>query len=803
MRLARVSAATAVLLWAMTGAASAATMTVTTTAEGSQGDGLCSLREAVLSANDNGTNASDCPKGDPGLDVVQLEGRHYTLSRPGTDESGVNGDLDVTDNLTIIGVGAASTLIDGGGVDRVFDVKAVTASLQGVTITGGQAPHGAAGAGVTGSTPGQVARGEPGSPGGGGGGIRNAGTLMLTDCVVTLNHAGNGGPGGFGQGVAGTLGANGTSGGEGRGGAGGAGGRGGGILSTAGSVRLERTVVRDNTAGNGGASGGGFGGTGGFATGASGTGGFGGTGDADEAGDGGDGGGVAATGGTVQVIDSTIAGNSAGDGGNAGIGQGGLGGGASGASGTGGGGGTGTTTVPVNAGSGGSGGGIALSTGNEDSVISGSLIEDNESGDGGNGGEAFGGLGGGAAEPGRPAGDGGGASGGHGGPGGFGGGVRLGGVIRNSTISGNRTGDGGDGGAAHGGKGGSTPGGDSDGGTAFGGDAAGTGTAAVFLPTASSDTLVLLHDTITANARGGAGTPGSAVGGAVGNNSSGGTPGSAFPGDPVAPGGVGGVQGGGTVANTIVSGNDGFDCAFGLGDGGHNISFPAGDCPGAHVDPNLGPLADNGGLTRTHALPAGSPAVDGVPASGSGCLAVDQRGVARPQEAACDIGAYETAPPIVSTGGVSGLTTTAATLLGTVTPNLRTTSYRFEYGPTTAYGNLTPEESLPAGAAAESVSAALSGLTPGATYHYRLLATNAEGASTGSDATFTTPGNDGNDGTGSDAFGANTLVTLKLVRGPVRRRARHAPAPWPDRPPRSRSAPYRARSAGCHSVVAR
>ena len=63
------------------------------------------------------------------------------------------------------------------------------------------------------------------------------------------------------------------------------------------------------------------------------------------------------------------------------------------------------------------------------------------------------------------------------------------------------------------------------------------------------------------------------------------------------------------------------------------------------TDPRLGPLADNGGPTRTHALLAGSPAIDAGAATT--CPATDQRGVTRPQNASggaasvCDIGAYE------------------------------------------------------------------------------------------------------------------------------------------------------------------
>jgi hypothetical protein len=57
------------------------------------------------------------------------------------------------------------------------------------------------------------------------------------------------------------------------------------------------------------------------------------------------------------------------------------------------------------------------------------------------------------------------------------------------------------------------------------------------------------------------------------------------------------------------------------------------------VDPLLGPLADNGGPTRTHLPGRDSPAIDR--AGGAGALAADQRGIARPQGAAADVGAVE------------------------------------------------------------------------------------------------------------------------------------------------------------------
>jgi hypothetical protein len=102
-----------------------------------------------------------------------------------------------------------------------------------------------------------------------------------------------------------------------------------------------------------------------------------------------------------------------------------------------------------------------------------------------------------------------------------------------------------------------------------------------------------------------------------------------------------------TLQNSIVADNTGMNCLGVMIDHGHNLGFPDNSC-GAHLatgDPRLGPLADNGGPTQTMALPAGSAAIDAVPATGAGCPATDQRGVTRPQGPACDIGAYEAAVP--------------------------------------------------------------------------------------------------------------------------------------------------------------
>jgi CSLREA domain-containing protein len=73
-------------------------------------------------------------------------------------------------------------------------------------------------------------------------------------------------------------------------------------------------------------------------------------------------------------------------------------------------------------------------------------------------------------------------------------------------------------------------------------------------------------------------------------------------------------------------------------DGNQVGNVPPNSAP---IDPGLGPLADNGGPTQTHALLLGSPALDA--ASTPDCPTTDQRGVLRPQGAACDIGSYERA----------------------------------------------------------------------------------------------------------------------------------------------------------------
>ncbi len=95
--------------------------------------------------------------------------------------------------------------------------------------------------------------------------------------------------------------------------------------------------------------------------------------------------------------------------------------------------------------------------------------------------------------------------------------------------------------------------------------------------------------------------------------------------------------------------------------------------------------------------------------------------------------------PSVSTGGVSGLSYSAATLHGHVNPRGQATNYFFQYGHTRKYGAQTPL--APAGSASASlaVSQAVTGLSPLSVYHYRIVAISAAGATLGNDQSFTTP----------------------------------------------------------------
>jgi subtilisin family serine protease len=94
------------------------------------------------------------------------------------------------------------------------------------------------------------------------------------------------------------------------------------------------------------------------------------------------------------------------------------------------------------------------------------------------------------------------------------------------------------------------------------------------------------------------------------------------------------------------------------------------------------------------------------------------------------------AAPVATTASATSITATSATVRGTVDPTGTSAAYHFDYGTTTAYGSSTATATVTG--ASQAVSADLAGLTPGTTYHFRVVATGAGGTSVGKDLTFKT-----------------------------------------------------------------
>lgn len=102
--------------------------------------------------------------------------------------------------------------------------------------------------------------------------------------------------------------------------------------------------------------------------------------------------------------------------------------------------------------------------------------------------------------------------------------------------------------------------------------------------------------------------------------------------------------------------------------------------------------------------------------------------------------------PVAATGAPANVTASTATLVGAVNPNGVKASAYFEYGLTSLYGQTTPVQTIAAGTTTVGVQAPNIALIPGATYHYRLVASNAAGTALGEDILFTVQVGGGNSG---------------------------------------------------------
>lgn len=222
--------------------ANAATFTVNSTADGvdaNPGDGACatsagacSLRAAIQEAN---SLAGD--------DTINLPVGTYQLTIAGTGEdAGATGDLDLLSNITILGGGASrtGTIIDGGGLDGVLDVRSgASVKISGVKVQNGVRPSGF-----------------------GGGGIRVvSSTLTLENSKIAKNQASGGGGVGVFQGSTFTM----TGGAIKKNTSSGSNGSGGGLSNSGATVTLTNVNVFKNQAISG-AFGGGLGNFGGSMT---------------------------------------------------------------------------------------------------------------------------------------------------------------------------------------------------------------------------------------------------------------------------------------------------------------------------------------------------------------------------------------------------------------------------------------------------------------------------------------------------------------------------------------------------------
>ncbi len=123
------------------------------------GDPECTLRAAIQQANYS-----------PGQDVLLLPAGTYTLTQGGIGENAaLSGDLDITGDLTLYGAGPALTVVDGGGVDRVFEIRSTAAvTITNISLQGG----------------GVMANGRV---------LFNSGSLLLSQVAVRFNTGGDNG----------------------------------------------------------------------------------------------------------------------------------------------------------------------------------------------------------------------------------------------------------------------------------------------------------------------------------------------------------------------------------------------------------------------------------------------------------------------------------------------------------------------------------------------------------------------------------------------------------------------------------
>jgi hypothetical protein len=157
-----------------------------------------SLRQAITDANND-------PDADTIIFAAGTDGTPIILSGASGENGNGSGDLDIIDggDLTIMGNGAANTIINGGGIDRVIHVCpdgscTNTITLSGLAIYNGNAGLGAGGGIFNNSSTLSLLNATIGLPGVGnlaglGGGLYNAGVMIVDNCIIRANTSYGGG----------------------------------------------------------------------------------------------------------------------------------------------------------------------------------------------------------------------------------------------------------------------------------------------------------------------------------------------------------------------------------------------------------------------------------------------------------------------------------------------------------------------------------------------------------------------------------------------------------------------------------
>lgn len=168
-------------------AAHAAAITANSTADTTANDGVCTLREAIINANNNAATWMDCAAGS-GADVI-------TITATGTITL-LSALPNLTESLTINGPGASSLTISGANTFRVFSLGGNSFTFQNLTIANGSADFGGGirvDSAASGVSVNNVTFSNNNSTTGAGGAIYNGGFPLTVTNSTFVNNSGYGG----------------------------------------------------------------------------------------------------------------------------------------------------------------------------------------------------------------------------------------------------------------------------------------------------------------------------------------------------------------------------------------------------------------------------------------------------------------------------------------------------------------------------------------------------------------------------------------------------------------------------------